>query len=79
MTAKKLLKLLDGIKAKVNLILFNSHEGSEFKKPDINKVKKIRDYLNSKGLVCTIRESKGEDISAACGQLKEQYNNTLSK
>ena len=71
-SAKKLLKLLNGIKAKVNLILFNSHEGSEFKKPDIDKVKKIRDFLNSKGLVCTIRESKGEDISAACGQLKEQ-------
>ncbi len=77
-SAKKLLKLLDGIKAKVNLILFNSHEGSEFKKPDIKKVQAIRDYLNSKGLVCTIRESKGEDISAACGQLKEQHkNNTI--
>lgn len=78
-SAKKLLQLLDGIKAKVNLILFNSHEGSEFKKPDIIKVKKIRDYLNSKGLVCTIRESKGEDISAACGQLKEQNNEAMKK
>ena len=79
LSAKKLLKLLDGIKAKVNLILFNSHEGSEFKKPDINKVKKIRDYLNAKGLICTIRESKGEDISAACGQLKEQHKKEFIK
>jgi len=76
-SAKSLIKLLNGIKAKVNLILFNSHEGSEFKKPNIEKVKKFRDYLNSKGLICTIRLSRGEDISAACGQLKEKYKKDI--
>jgi 23S rRNA (adenine2503-C2)-methyltransferase len=35
---------------------------------------KFQERLISKGLLCTIRESKGLDISAACGQLKEQEN-----
>jgi 23S rRNA (adenine2503-C2)-methyltransferase len=36
---------------------------------------KFKDYLNDRGLICTIRESKGIDISAACGQLKEKDAN----
>lgn len=71
-SAKALLKLLNGIKAKVNLILFNPHEESEFERPDYEDVKKFADFLVSKGLLCTIRESKGIDISAACGQLREK-------
>lgn len=71
-SAKKLLSLLNGIKAKVNLILFNPHEGSNFERPEIDKVKKFADFLVQKGLLATIRESKGIDISAACGQLREK-------
>jgi len=71
-SAKKLVKLLNGIKSKVNLIYFNDHEGSEFKRPTEKKVKEFQEYLLSKGVLCTIRESKGLDISAACGQLREQ-------
>ena len=71
-SAKKLVKLLNGIKAKVNLIYFNDYEGSEFKRPSSEDVKKFQEYLLSKGVLCTIRESKGLDISAACGQLREQ-------
>lgn len=71
-SAKTLLKLLDGIQAKVNLILFNPHEGSEFQRPEIEQVKKFADYLVQRGLLATIRESKGIDISAACGQLREK-------
>lgn len=71
-SAKKLLSLLNGIKAKVNLILFNPHNGSTFERPDIEAVRAFADFLISKGLLCTIRESKGIDISAACGQLREK-------
>lgn len=71
-SAKKLLSLLNGIKAKVNLILFNPHEGSEFECPLMEDVKAFADFLVKKGLLCTIRESKGIDISAACGQLREK-------
>ncbi|WP_300446561.1 23S rRNA (adenine(2503)-C(2))-methyltransferase RlmN [Helicobacter mastomyrinus] len=71
-SAKKLLSLLNGIKAKVNLILFNSHSGSAFERPQINDVKAFADFLVQRGLLCTIRESRGVDISAACGQLREK-------
>lgn len=71
-SAKALLKLLDGIRAKVNLILFNPHEESQLERPCLDQVKKFADFLISKGLLCTIRESKGIDISAACGQLREK-------
>ncbi len=71
-SAKKLVKLLHGIKSKVNLIYFNPHEGSPYNRPPKSSVEKFRDYLNAHGVTCTIRQSKGLDISAACGQLKER-------
>ncbi len=71
-SAKKLVKLLNGIPSKVNLIYFNPYEGSEFQRPSEADVKKFQKYLLDKGVLCTIRESKGLDISAACGQLREQ-------
>lgn len=71
-SAKKLLKLLNGIKAKVNLILFNPHSGTKFQRPEESKVRVFADFLTNKGLFTTIRESKGIDISAACGQLREK-------
>ncbi len=77
-SANKLIKLLNGIKIKVNLILFNPHSGSEFERPDIEKVKKFADFLIGKGVLATIRESKGLDISAACGQLREKKLKNVS-
>ena len=74
-SAKKLVKLLNGIKAKVNLILFNPYPGSIYQRPDENRVKEFQKYLLSHGVLCTIRESKGLDISAACGQLREKTTN----
>jgi 23S rRNA (adenine2503-C2)-methyltransferase len=74
-SAKKLVKLLNGIQAKVNLIFFNPYEDSQFQRPRVEDVKKFQEYLLSKGVICTIRESKGLDISAACGQLREQNIN----
>lgn len=71
-SADKLVKLLNGIDAKVNLIFFNPFEGSSYERPSKNTMIKFQEYLLSKGLLCTIRESKGIDISAACGQLKEK-------
>ncbi len=70
--AKKLLSLLDGIKAKVNLIYFNPYGGTQFQRPEERDMLRFQEYLTSRGLHCTIRESKGLDISAACGQLREQ-------
>ena len=81
--AKKLLKLLSGIKAKVNLIYFNPYGGTQFRRPDEKDMVRFQEYLTQRGLLCTIRESKGLDISAACGQLREQElsaeNKNISK
>lgn len=70
--AKELVKLLNGIRAKVNLILFNPHEGANYQRPSIQNATAFQELLNAKGITCTIRQSKGLDISAACGQLKER-------
>ena len=78
-SAKKLVKLLHGIKSKVNLIYFNPHIGSEFKRPSRNSVVAFQQYLTDHGMLCTIRQSKGLDISAACGQLKEKTDREMKE
>ncbi len=78
-SADKLVKLLNGIDAKVNLIFFNPFEGTNYERPSNNSMAKFKDYLLSKGLMCTIRESKGIDISAACGQLKEKVKDEITE
>jgi 23S rRNA (adenine2503-C2)-methyltransferase len=65
-----LLALLDVKQSKVNIIPFNDYPGSKFKKPSREKIMWFRDQLNEQNLVCTVRTTKGEDILAACGQLK---------
>jgi len=74
-SANKLVKLLNGIKAKVNLIYFNPYPGTNYKRPTPEKMERFKELLNKKGVICTIRESKGIDISAACGQLREKELN----
>ena len=71
-SAKKLVKLLTGIKAKVNLIYFNPYPGTPYDRPSRGDMVAFQEYLIKHGLLCTIRDSKGIDISAACGQLKEK-------
>jgi len=71
-SAKKLVKLLHGVKAKVNLIYFNPYPGTSYDRPSKKDMVAFQEYLINHGLLCTIRDSKGIDISAACGQLKEK-------
>ncbi|QOP46657.1 23S rRNA (adenine(2503)-C(2))-methyltransferase RlmN [Sulfurimonas paralvinellae] len=77
-SAKKLVKLLSGIKAKVNLIYFNPYPGTPYERPSYEDMFAFQEYLIKHGLLSTIRDSKGIDISAACGQLKEKTVNELS-
>ena len=72
LSARKLVKLLHGIKAKVNLIYFNPYPGTPYDRPDKKDMIAFQEFLVKHGLLCTIRDSKGMDISAACGQLKEK-------
>ncbi len=68
--AKKLVKILTPIRAKVNLIPFNEHPGSDFKRPSNNRIHAFLKVLLDKGMTAIIRKSMGDDILAACGQLR---------
>ncbi|MBW2013314.1 MAG: 23S rRNA (adenine(2503)-C(2))-methyltransferase RlmN [Deltaproteobacteria bacterium] len=67
--AKRLVKLLRPIRAKINLIPFNEYEGSEFNRPQESAILNFKEILNKNNYTAIIRYSKGQDISAACGQL----------
>ena len=67
--AKRLVKLLRPIRAKINLIPFNAYEGSEFNRPEESVILSFKEILNKNNYTAIIRHSKGQDISAACGQL----------
>jgi 23S rRNA (adenine2503-C2)-methyltransferase len=70
--ARRLVKLLKGIRAKINLIPFNDWEGSGFGRPPLARILAFQALLLEHGITATIRWSKGEDIGAACGQLREE-------
>ena len=67
--ARALAKLLRDVRAKVNLIPFNAYPGSEFKPPPPERVLAFQQILIKNHYTTMIRQSKGADISAACGQL----------
>jgi 23S rRNA (adenine2503-C2)-methyltransferase len=69
--ARRLARLLRGVRAKVNLIPFNDWPGSEFRRPPLSRILAFQSLLLDAGVTTTVRWSKGEDIGAACGQLKE--------
>jgi 23S rRNA (adenine2503-C2)-methyltransferase len=69
--ARRLARLLRGVRAKVNLIPFNDWEGSGFRRPPLARILAFQAILLDAGITTTVRWSKGEDIGAACGQLKE--------
>ena len=70
--AKELVKLLKGMICHVNLIPINKIENGNYIKSTNENIIKFRDYLNSKGIVATIRRELGSDIDAACGQLRKK-------
>ncbi len=69
--ARRLARLLRGLKAKVNLIPFNDWEGAKFRRPPLARILSFQSVLLDAGITTTVRWSKGEDIGAACGQLRE--------
>ena len=67
--ARRLVKLLAGVKAKVNLIPLNAAPSIPFERPSDQRVDRFAKILASKNLVVSVRKSRGRDIRAACGQL----------
>ena len=69
MQARSLAALLKGHPAKVNLIPFNPFPGTRYKRSPQPAILKFRDELIQRGVLATIRRTRGDDIDAACGQL----------
>ena len=70
--AFRLVKLISGIPAKINLIPFNEWPGSPYKRSEWSQIKKFAKIIHRAGYASPIRTPRGEDIMAACGQLKSE-------
>ncbi|MEL6838872.1 MAG: 23S rRNA (adenine(2503)-C(2))-methyltransferase RlmN [Pseudomonadota bacterium] len=68
--ARRLINLIDGIPAKINLIPFNEWPGAPYKRSSNNRIRAFADIIYKAGYASPIRTPRGEDIMAACGQLK---------
>jgi len=71
--ALRLVRLLDGIRAKVNLIPLNEAEEIGFKRPTDAAVQQFQQILLDHNISAFVRKNRGNDISAACGQLKKKW------
>lgn len=67
--ARQLIKILNGIRVKINLIPFNPFPHTDYQRSDMEVIHQFRDTLLKAGLNTTIRRTRGDDIDAACGQL----------
>jgi 23S rRNA (adenine2503-C2)-methyltransferase len=76
--ARRLVRLLHGIRAKVNLIPFNPFPGSPFAPTPRPQIDRFRQILLDRGVYASIRKSRGQDIQAACGQLAAQNPHPFS-
>jgi 23S rRNA (adenine2503-C2)-methyltransferase len=74
--ARRLVKLLHGIRAKVNLIPFNAFPGAAFVPTPRPRIERFRQLLLERGVHATIRESRGQDVQGACGQLAAGFPET---
>ncbi|THV22368.1 23S rRNA (adenine(2503)-C(2))-methyltransferase RlmN [Peteryoungia ipomoeae] len=70
--AKRLVQLLKGVPAKINLIPFNPWPGTNYQCSDWAQIEKFADFINAAGFASPIRTPRGRDILAACGQLKSE-------
>ncbi|MBN1769565.1 MAG: 23S rRNA (adenine(2503)-C(2))-methyltransferase RlmN [Prolixibacteraceae bacterium] len=66
---KEMNRLLNGVRSHINLIRFHPIPGTPLEKTDEQRLQRFKDELNNKGLLTTIRASRGQDIYAACGML----------
>jgi 23S rRNA (adenine2503-C2)-methyltransferase len=68
--ARALVQLIGDIPAKINLIPFNPWPGAPFERSSNNRIHRFGDIVNAAGFASPVRTPRGEDIMAACGQLK---------
>jgi 23S rRNA (adenine2503-C2)-methyltransferase len=68
--ARRLVQLIAGIPAKINLIPFNPWPGAPYERSDWERIESFAEIVNNAGYASPVRTPRGEDIMAACGQLK---------
>ena len=68
--ARNLVRLIAGIPAKINLIPFNAWPGSIYERSDWDRIEAFAEIVNRAGYASPVRTPRGQDILAACGQLK---------
>ena len=73
--AREIIKLLQGLECRVNLIRFHEIPGVDLPASDEKRMESLRDYLTAHGVFTTIRASRGQDIFAACGLLSTAKKN----
>jgi 23S rRNA (adenine2503-C2)-methyltransferase len=71
--ARRLARLLGGLRAKINLIPFNQYPGAKFIAPSPTSVQEFQKVLQGEQLTATVRQSRGAGIMAACGQLSHSH------
>jgi 23S rRNA (adenine2503-C2)-methyltransferase len=76
---KELARILNGIKCRINIIRFHPIPGSQYESPDMETTIRFKEKLNDKGILTTVRASRGEDIQAACGLLSTLEQNKSGK
>jgi 23S rRNA (adenine2503-C2)-methyltransferase len=77
--AAQLIKLLQDVPAKVNLIPFNPFPHTEYQRSSQSTIDAFRDKLVAKGINTITRKTRGDDIDAACGQLAGEFKDRTSR
>jgi len=75
--AKELVEILKGLSCKVNLIPFNPFDGSNYSRSLESTIKDFKNYLIQKGMIATLRTTRGDAIDGACGQLVGKLKNRI--
>ena len=70
--ANTLAQICHNVRAKVNLIMYNSVPGTTFERTSEKQLNEFMAQLSKRGVTVTVRRSRGADIAAACGQLADQ-------
>jgi 23S rRNA (adenine2503-C2)-methyltransferase len=73
---ERLTELMQGRHGLVNLIPYNTIEGLDFKRPSVDRARKMSQHLHQHGVLCKLRRSAGQDVDGGCGQLRARVAQT---
>ncbi|OGT46815.1 MAG: 23S rRNA (adenine(2503)-C(2))-methyltransferase [Gammaproteobacteria bacterium RIFCSPHIGHO2_12_FULL_41_20] len=79
MHASQLLRVLNGVRAKVNLIPFNPFPHTSYQRSTPTTIRQFQEILLNAGMITTVRKTRGDDIDAACGQLVGQVHDRTQR